>query len=86
MNYALIENDIVSNIIFMLPHSAAGFNNAVAIGDIPVSIGDLYYYGDFYRDGVKLISNIDQLEAEYSDEIAALVEMVYQDDMGVIEG
>ena len=69
MDYALIENGIVTNIIFLLPTNADDFPNAVPIGDIPVGIGDTYENGDFYRDGEVLKSSL-----EMTNERVAMVE------------
>lgn len=51
MNYALIENGVVTNIIWLSPNNAKDFPNAVYYGDIPVGVGDSYIDGKFYRDG-----------------------------------
>ena len=54
MNYAVVENGIVTNIIWLYPTTE--FPNAVPYGDIPVQIGDSYTDGKFYRDGEQLLS------------------------------
>ena len=54
MNYALIKNGIVTNIIYLHPMNADEFPNAVEIGDLPVAIGDSYAEGKFYRDGKEI--------------------------------
>ena len=51
MNYALVENGVVANIIWLYPGNAAEFPNAVPLGDRPVMIGDGYADGVFTRDG-----------------------------------
>ena len=51
MNYAFVENGIVTNIVFLSPANADEFPNAVNIDDYPVHIGDTYADGKFYRDG-----------------------------------
>ena len=53
MNYALIENGVVTNIISLRDSNAHEFPNAVKLGDRPVGIGDTYENGKFYRDGKK---------------------------------
>ena len=42
MNYALIENNVVINIIWLADRNAHEFPNAVKLGDRPVGIGDTY--------------------------------------------
>ncbi len=54
MNYAVVENGIVTNIIWLYPTTE--FPNAVPYGDIPVQVGDSYTDGKFYRDGEQLLS------------------------------
>lgn len=76
MNYALIENGIVENIIWLYPSNASDFPNAVALDDIPACIGDSYVNGVFYRDGEKVLTVAEQMaakaEAEKEDMKAAL--------------
>lgn len=54
MNYALIENNIVINLIWLHPMNADEFPNAVLIDNLSVQIGDTYEDGKFYRDGVEI--------------------------------
>ena len=59
MNYAIIENGVVVNIIVgPLPNGMDG----VALGDRPVAIGDIYDGTDFYRDGEKILTIREQLQ------------------------
>lgn len=51
MNYALVENGVVTNIIWLYEGNAADFPDAVRLGDRPVAIGDAYADGIFTRDG-----------------------------------
>ena len=92
MNYALIENGIVKNIIVLNPKNAADFPQAVPFQDIPVNIGDVYKDGCFYRNNEKVISFLDALliENKEQDSIiaeldAALLDSTYQNIMGSIE-
>lgn len=64
MNYALIENGIVTNIIYLHPMNEEDFPNAVAIENLPVAIGDEYKSGQFYRNGeiVKEVSTFAEME------------------------
>lgn len=63
MNYALIENGLVTNLIWLHPGNAADFPSAVPLGDIPAAIGDTYSGGAFYRDGERVLSIAEQLAA-----------------------
>ena len=66
MNYALIENGIVTNIIWLYEGNASDFPAAVKLGDRPVAIGDTYIDGKFYRDGNEVLTALEivQLESE----------------------
>ena len=61
-NYALVENGIVTNIIWLCPINAGDFPNAVCVSDRPVAIGDLYADGVFTRDG-EPVPTFDELTA-----------------------
>lgn len=60
MNYALIENGKVINIIYLTPSNASDFPNAISCDDLPVGIGDDYTNGRFYRDGKEILSLTEQ--------------------------
>lgn len=64
MNYALIENGIVTNIIWLYPGNASDFPNAVPMGEYPVAIGDTYENGLFFRDGVRVKTASEAYELE----------------------
>lgn len=65
MNYALIENGIVTNIIWLYEANADEFPNAVRLGERQVEIGDTYEDGEFFRDGAEVLTTEEaaQLEA-----------------------
>lgn len=46
-NYAIVEQGVVTNIIWLLPNNSADFPGAVPYGDIEVQIGDFYIDGNF---------------------------------------
>ena len=64
MNYALIENGVVTNIIWLYSANAADFPSAVPCGDVPVAIGDTYDGQDFYREGEKVVSPLTSAKKE----------------------
>lgn len=72
MNYALIENGLVANMIWLHPENAEDFPNAVPMDDLPVDIGDTYSEGVFYRNGEKVLSFADQMQIETTDMQSAL--------------
>ena len=66
---AVIEDGVVTNVI-VVPDGYKGPH--VVVGDLPVAIGDSYDGTDFYRDGVKVISEAARLAAEMDDMRQAL--------------
>ena len=50
MNYAVVEEGLVSNVIWLNDSNADEFPNAVPLGDVPAGIGDTYDGAHFYRD------------------------------------
>lgn len=59
MNYAVVENGVVTNIISALPYS--GIPNLVLCEGIPVHVGDTYADGVFYRDGKRVRPLVDEM-------------------------
>lgn len=75
MRYALIESDVVTNVIALNDRNASDFPAAVKLGDQPVGIGDTYADGKFYRDGVEVLTPIEHAQAEITEYKAALHEL-----------
>ena len=75
MRYALIENGIVTNIIALNDRNASDFPTAVKLGDRPVGIGDTYADDKFYRDGLEVLTPMEQAQAEITEYKAALHEL-----------
>ena len=69
MTAAVIEDGVVTNVI-VVPDGYKGPH--IVVGDKPVAIGDTYDGTDFYRDGVKVISEAARLAAEMDDMRQAL--------------
>lgn len=72
MRYALIDNSIVTNVIALNDRNASDFPKVVKLGDRPVGIGDTYTDGKFYRDGVEVLTPMEQAQAEINAYKAAL--------------
>ena len=51
MNFALLDNGIVTNIIWINPEQQSEFQPGAPTGDLPVMSGDTYENGKFYRNG-----------------------------------
>lgn len=64
MNYALIKDGVVTNLIWLSPSNAQDFPNAVPTNGLPVRVGDTYDAGAFYRDGEKVLSALEIAVAE----------------------
>ena len=75
MRYAMIEGGIVTNVIALNDRNANDFPAAVKLGDRPVGIGDTYTDGKFYRDGVEVLTPMEQAQAEMAEFKAALHEL-----------
>ena len=75
MRYALIDNGIVTNIISLNDRNANDFPSYVKLGDRPVCIGDTYTDGKFYRDGVEVLTPMEQAQAEMTEYKTALHEL-----------
>ena len=75
MRYALIDSGIVANVIVLNDRNAGDFPTAVKLGDRPVGIGDTYADGKFYRDGVEVLTPMEQAQAEIDAYKAALNEL-----------
>lgn len=72
MNYALIENGVVDNIIWLYPGNADDFPNAVPMNDIPAAIGDTYTDGAFYRNGERVLTNEERMLMELEESRAII--------------
>lgn len=80
MNYALIENGMVINIITLGPDNANEFPNAVRFTDMAVQIGDSYSDGKFYRDGELVLTDYELAM------IAAKRWLMFEAEQAYIEG
>ena len=78
MNYAIIENGIITNIIWLYEGNAAEFANAVRLDGVAAQIGDTYAEGMFYRSGEVLRSPLEEANAAIAVLDAAVVELTYQ--------
>lgn len=64
MRYAIIQDNIVTNIIALRDTNAKDFPGAVALHDRPVGIGDTYQDGKFYRGGQEVLTSQEEI-AQY---------------------
>lgn len=62
MRYAIIQDNIVINIIALRDTNAKDFPGAVALHDRPVGIGDTYSEGKFWRDGKEVLTAQEEIE------------------------
>lgn len=72
MNYAIVVDGIVANIIRLLPKNAGDFTNAVPCGDYLVTIGDSYDGNLFWRNGERVQTLSEYLAAKLADAEEAL--------------
>ena len=85
MNYALVENGIVTNIIWLYETNADEFPGAVKPGERQVEIGDTYEDGKFYRDGVEVLTAEEAAQLEAVTYAEALETLGVETMEGVIE-
>lgn len=86
-NYALVENGIVTNVIWLAANNAPEFPNAIELGDLPVTIGDTYVDGKFYRNSKEVKTTLTLVSEENSELTTLLGEAVqetYNADLEVI--
>ena len=75
MRYAIVTDGAVTNIVALNDRNASDFPTAVKLSDRPVDIGDTYTDGKFYRDGVEVLTPMEQSQAEMTEYKAALNEL-----------
>lgn len=75
MTYAIIENNVVANLISLHASNETEFPGALPIGDYPVTLGDICENGMFYRNGEVLKTNTAILQENIDDMKAALAEL-----------
>ena len=71
---ARIENGLVVNIEWCSDKQAQT-DILINLADRPVAIGDTYDGSDFYRDGEKVLTSLEQAQAEIEDMKTALNEL-----------
>lgn len=72
---ARIENGIVVNMEWVSDEEPET-DTLIDVFDRPVGIGDTYADGVFYRDGEKVLTEVEQLQAQNA-EYAALIDELY---------
>ena len=75
MNYALIENGTVVNIIWLNERNAGEWPNAVRLGDRMVEVGDTYGGEKFRRDGTEVLTPLEAAQVEIETYKSALTEL-----------
>ena len=79
MQYAIIVDGVVTNVIWLDPRNAGDFTAAIPIGEIPAGIGDTYADGAFWREGTKLLTPLEAAAAtiaELTTQACTLAEQV----------
>ena len=87
MRYAMVIGGKVTNIIEMDKRDEQYFTSAIYTGDRPVGIGDTYTDGKFYRNGVEVVTELEEANNEVdslTQQLGEAVETIYQADMEVI--
>lgn len=87
MRYAMVIEGKVTNMIVMDKQNEQYFPSAVYIGDRPVDVGDVYSDGKFYRNGVEVLTELEEANKEIfslTQQLGEAVETIYQADMDTI--
>lgn len=70
-NMARLENGVVVNVEW-LPDRAVETDTLKEMGDIPATLGDTYSEGRFYREGVRVLTAMEEMQAANQDMETAL--------------
>ena len=73
-NMASVTNGIVTNVIWC-SDSEQETNTLKSPADRPVAIGDTYSDGKFYRDGVEILTPLEEAQKQIAEYEAALSEI-----------
>ena len=63
MNFAIVDDGVVTNIIWLSASNRGDFPNSVCVANRAVAIGDQYIDGVFLRDGTPVPAYTEQIEA-----------------------
>ena len=83
MNYAIIEDEVVVEILYLTSEQLVNYPNAVCIDNYAVQVGDSYINGKFYQEVLPLHSLEYQLIAAQEDLIDAKTAL---ETLGYTEG
>lgn len=87
MRYAMVTEGKVTNIIEMDRRNEQHFPSAVYTGSRPVGFGDTYADGKFYRNGLEVLTELEEANKEIdslTQQLGEAVETIYQADMDTI--
>ena len=70
-NFAIIENGVVSNVLWGMVYNSDEWPNAIQVNDLAVQIGDSYENGKFYRNGEEVLSRAEE-EADMREDLSIL--------------
>ena len=80
-NYAMIENGVVANVIWLSDENAGDFPAAIPLEDRPATIGDAYADGVFTRAGEPVLTPIEQAQATIAALDAQVIQLEYNNIM-----
>lgn len=70
-NFAIVENGVVSNVLWGMVYNSDEWPNAIQVNDLAVQIGDSYENGKFYRNGEEVLSRAEE-EADMREALSIL--------------
>ena len=82
MRYAVIENGVVINILWLYPGNAKEFPSAISLEEPsdarPVTLGDTFTSGQFTRNGETVLTRQERAQATIAELDEAVVDLTYQ--------
>ena len=81
MRYAIIQDGIVVNTIWLSHGNAGDFPAAIPIGDVAAGIGDTYADGAYWRNDVRLLTPLETAEATIAALDSAVLDLEYTNAM-----
>lgn len=84
MNYAFIDNGVITNIIALNTENAHEFPDAVNVDKYPVGVGDTYVDGVFYRNGFAIPSYDEMATAAAQRQLLAEMDEAYREGVNSV--
>lgn len=84
MNYAFIENGVITNIIALNTENAHEFPDVVNVDEYPVGVGDTFVDGVFYRNGIAIPSYDEMAAAAAQRQLLSEMDEAYREGVNSV--